>query len=201
MWWQSCCSCCSFLNTFTQVSLLGNKSECLHTVASLLLGCTHSKEKLSFSRWLLTLPAACPDRHFLKLKLNLLLCAARLFFCCCCCFGFCYCFCFSIGRGLFGLIQSHLSSILIRPSWKEKGKWHLHLASFFLFLGNISLEDQRTSKSKEPSRPALECSQKVSSCCCTSENKINVQAFGTARRQWPRCSVIKGSPWELHALM
>ena len=81
LWWQSCCCCCSFLNTFTQACLLGNKSECLHTVTSLLLGCTHSKEKLSFSRWFLTLPAACPDSHFLKLEeLNVLLCAARLFY-------------------------------------------------------------------------------------------------------------------------
>lgn len=105
----------------------------------------------------------------------------------------CYCY-FPIGRGLFGLTQSHLSSILKGLAGNKKRNGIFVRLLFFLFLGKISLEDQSTSKSKEPSRPALQCSQKVSSCCCASETKINVQTFGTARRQWPGCSVIKGSP-------
>lgn len=46
-----------------------------------------------------------------------------------------------------------------------------------------------------------ECSQKICSWYCTAETKINVKAFGSATRQWPGCSVIKGSPWKLHVLI
>lgn len=46
-----------------------------------------------------------------------------------------------------------------------------------------------------------ECSQKTCSRYSTAESKINIKAFGSATRQWPGFSVIKGSPWKLHVLI
>lgn len=62
---------------------------------------------------------------------------------------------FPFREGSLGLFRSHLNSILIRHSWKQKGTWYFSSAPFFLFLRKISLEVSRAVKSKEPPRLAL----------------------------------------------